>query len=287
MQIHSESSILTTEQKQAFQRDGFLVINDFISPEICESLMQRAHTLIEQFVPNTEKTVFSANDQRHSKHQYFLDSGDKIRFFFEEGAINAEGELTQNKLLSINKIGHAMHDLDPVFNCFSRMHKIAKLAEEIEISNPLLLQSMYICKQPRIGGEVNCHQDATYIYVEGKPVVGYWFALEDATLENGCLWAIPGGHRSPLKSRSRRHPDDSVSIDVYDETPWELNNMVPLEVPRGSVILLHGLLPHMSKENHSAKSRHAYALHIISGDHEYASDNWLQRSNDMPLRGFV
>ena len=136
---------------------------------------------------------------------------------------------------------------------------------------------MYICKQPYIGGEVTCHQDSTYLYVKDQPVMGLWFALEDATIENGCLWAIPGGHRTPLKSRLRRHGNET-SFEVYDNTPWDLKKMIPLEVPQGSMIILHGLLPHMSYENKSGKSRHAYTLHVISEDDEYAKDNWLHRS---------
>ena len=77
-----------------------------------------------------------------------------------------------------------------------------------------------------------------------------------------------------------------MKTEVYDHSPWPLDKMVPLEVPRGSVIVLNSLLPHMSKENISAKSRHAYSLDIISGDGDYPADNWLQRNPTMPLRGF-
>jgi phytanoyl-CoA hydroxylase len=52
------------------------------------------------------------------------------------------------------------------------------------------------------------------------------------------------------------------------------------------LILLHGLLPHLSGANHSPQSRHAYALHIIDGTSEYSKNNWLQRNAAMPLRGF-
>lgn len=135
-------------------------------------------------------------------------------------------------------------------------------------------------------GEVTCHQDQTYLYTEKQPVVGFWFALEDATLENGCLWAIPGGHHIPLKARSIRRKDDRVTTEVYDNTPWPLDKMIPLAVPRGSLIVLHGLLPHMSQENVSSRSRHAYTLHVISGDDNYPEDNWLKRPSHMPLKGF-
>src|SRR3712207_8586991 len=45
------------------------------------------------------------------------------------------------------------------------------------------------------------------------------FALEDATVENGCLWAIPGGHKRGLKSRWLRSPDGPMKFEVYDAEP--------------------------------------------------------------------
>src|SRR6185436_15536765 len=210
---------------------------------------------------------------------------DKIRFFFEENAFNPDGTLKQAKEKSINKIGHALHDLDPVFDRFSRSDKIKQLSADLGIENPLLLQSMYIFKQPNIGGEVTCHQDSTFLYTEPNDIVGLWFALEDATLENGCLWAIPGGHKSGLKSRWVRIGQAGMEFQTFDAEPWPEEESVPLEVKKGSLILLHGLLPHRSLENKSSKSRHAYTLHLIGGDANYSADNWLQRSQSMPLRG--
>ena len=124
---------------------------------------------------------------------------------------------------------------------------------------------MYIFKQPNIGGEVTCHQDSTFLYTEPIDIVGLWFALEDATVENGCLWAIPGGHRHGLKSRWVRAPEDKMRFEIFDAEPWPEDQLVPLEVSKGSLILLHGLLPHRSFENRSTRSRHAYTLHLIGG----------------------
>jgi phytanoyl-CoA hydroxylase len=152
--------------------------------------------------------------------------------------------------------------------------------------NPVLLQSMYIFKQPNIGGEVSCHQDSTFLYTEPVDIAGLWFALEDATIENGCLWVIPGGHKLGLKSRWVRSANGGMEFRTFDEQPWPETELVPLEVRKGSLIVLHGLLPHRSLENRSSKSRHAYTLHVIGGDAHYPADNWLQRSPAMPPRGF-
>ena len=286
-QTKPKGGIITKMQKDYFARDGFLIIKNFISTDVCEFLVDRANKLIEDFNPGDLKITFGAESAVHFKHQYFLESGDKIHFFFEESAFADNGELRAEKKYCINKIGHALHELDPAFNCFSHTHKIAALMQDLEIEDPRIVQSMYICKQPNFGGEVNCHQDNTYLYVKEQPIIGLWFALEDSTLQNGCLWAIPGGHKTPLKSRMMRDRNDHVFTQVYDDTPWPLEKMMPLEVPRGSLILLHGLLPHMSKENVSDRSRHAYTLHIMSGKHEFAKDNWLKKSDDAPFKGFL
>jgi phytanoyl-CoA hydroxylase len=77
-----------------------------------------------------------------------------------------------------------------------------------------------------------------------------------------------------------------MEFDVNDSSPWDEEKLVPLEVKKGSVIILNGLLPHKSLANRSTKSRHAYTLHVISADCSYPETNWLQRPSSMPLRGF-
>jgi len=277
---------LTPRQLAAYERDGFLVLENFVGREACDELRERAEELVVGFEPQEAVSIFSTHEQTRTSDDYFLESGDQIRFFFEEDAFGPDGKLRQSKERSINKIGHALHDLDPVFCAFSRTPELAELVAGLGYTQPLLLQSMYIFKQPNIGGEVTCHQDATFLYTEPLSVVGLWFALEDATLENGCLWALPGGHRQGLKSRFVRSTGGGTRFEVYDPSPWPQEGLVPLEVPQRSLIVLHGLLPHLSRANKSPKSRHAYSLHVIEGHCRYPADNWLQRGPGMPLRGF-
>jgi phytanoyl-CoA hydroxylase len=278
--------MLTPEQTKKYEEDGYLVLRNFIEESACDRLRQRAEELVRDFDPEGIVSIFSTRQQTRTSDDYFLESGGKIRFFFEESAFNTDGTLRQSKERSINKIGHALHDLDPVFDEFSRRAAIKNLVRELGFSEPRLLQSMYIFKQPNIGGEVSCHQDATFLFTDPLRVIGLWFALEDATIENGCLWAIPGGHEAGLKSRFLRADGGGTRFEVFDESPWPEQQLVPLEVEKGTLIVLHPLLPHLSRENRSPKSRHAYTLHITEASANYPKENWLQRSADMPLRGF-
>jgi len=268
-----------------YERNGFLVLEDFVSGEACDALRARAAELVREFDPAGVVSIFSTREQTRTSDDYFLESGDKIRFFFEENAFDSDGALQQSKEQSINKIGHALHDLDPVFDQFSRTIEIKQLVSDLGVVNPLLLQSMYIFKQPRIGGEVTCHQDATFLFVEPLRMVGLWFALEDAGVQNGCLWAIPGGHKLGLKSRFMRAEGGGTRFEILDDSPWAEENLQPLEVKQGTLIVLHPLLPHLSRQNRSAKSRHAYTLHIIDRSSKYPASNWLQRSRES-LKGF-
>lgn len=214
-----------------------------------------------------------------------------MRCFFEEEAFDAAGALKQPKALSINKIGHAMHDLDPVFEQFSHGPELDALARDAGIADPHVYQSMYIFKQPHIGGEVRWHQDATYFWTDPQSVVTLWFALERADRDNGCLWVQRGGQRTAL--RERFVVDHSAKNRVgraerLDATPWPVQaEAEPLEVEAGTLVVFHGRLPHYSAPNRSAVSRHAYTLHVVDGRAHYPRENWLQRNAALPVRGFV
>jgi phytanoyl-CoA hydroxylase len=279
---------LTEQQIANFRNDGFLVVPDFVPAERCLALRERAMQLAKEHVPSPEQaTVFTADGKPlHAGDDYFLSSGEKIRCFFEKDAFDETGRLRAEAHLSLNKLGHAMHDLDPVFDSFSRTPELASVAHDIGMRDPRLLQSMYIFKQAHIGGEVTCHTDHTYLWTEPRSVVGFWFAIDDATRENGCMWAVPGGHRLPVRSRSRLNESRTSTVtDVLDPEPYPLDDLQCLEAKRGTLVLLDGAVPHLSAANTSDKPRHAYTIHAIDGVANYLDDNWLQRPT-IPLRGF-
>jgi phytanoyl-CoA hydroxylase len=270
-----------------FEADGFLVIPGFTSPDAVAELRARAQILVDAFDPRQSTTIFTTRDESTKSDAYFLESGDKVRCFFEEEAFDASGALRQPKDLSINKIGHALHDLDPVFARFSHDPRLHDLSVELGVAQPLMYQSMYIFKQPRIGGEVRWHQDATYFATDPISVTTFWFALERADRGNGCLWVQRGGHRTPLRERFVVE-DGEGRLERIDATPWPSErDAEPLEVESGTLVVFHGLLPHYSGPNRSEVSRHAYTLHVVDARARYSPANWLQRRASFPPRGFL
>lgn len=257
-----------------FFEDGYAVFPRFKSRGEIAAVRRRAGEIAAAFDPAQAVAIFTTRDQAARSDEYFLTSGDKIRCFFEE-----DGK-------TVNKIGHALHDLDPIFDRFSHDARLQKIATEAGLHDPALYQSMYIFKQPRVGGEVDWHQDAAFLRTEPASVTAFWFALEDADRSNGCLWVQPGGHRSPLRKQFVVRNGRAV-LETLDPAPWPTTaEAVPVEVEEGTLVVFHGMLPHYSAPNRSEKSRHAYTLHAVDARASYLSDNWLQRG-ELPLRGFT
>jgi phytanoyl-CoA hydroxylase len=155
---------------------------------------------------------------------------------------------------------------------------------------------MVICKQPEIGGAVPPHQDSTFLYTDPPSAVGFWYALEDATVENGCLSFLPGSHKkSEIGKRFVRKKEGDGTEFVDNEGArfpvgkefgtGEVEGEYKLgEVKAGTLVLIHGNLLHKSEKNVSKKGRIIYTFHVIEVEGaKYDGRNWLQP----PTEGFT
>lgn len=271
--------MLNADQIQQYHDDGYLVLKDAIAMAEIAKLKAAALQTVDDFDIDKHRSVFTTSDRDSGRDEYFFDSAEGIHCFLEEGALDKDGHLLKPSRLAINKIGHAMHDLNPVFQAFCRQALFGQILRDIGYANPLLWQTMYIFKQPHIGGEVRWHQDGSYLISDPSTVSGVWVAIEDANRDNGCLWVQPGGHRSPLREIYQVNwKERKGKLTDLDKTPWPgADEAVAVEVSAGSVVIFHDHMPHYSSENRSDHSRHAFTLHVAENSANWSGSNWLQR----------
>ncbi len=276
---------MNTSLAQRFEADGYLVLENAIPAAQLQAIRGAAQAIVADFDIDRHRSVFSTRDRDRGRDRYFADSAEAIHCFLEEDALDTSGQLKCEKSLAINKIGHALHDLDPAFEAFCRQPLFADLLRQLGYQRPRLWQSMYIFKQPRIGGEVRWHQDASYLISEPASVTGFWVAVEDAHLGNGCLWVQPGGHHSPLRDRFEfDHQAMQGELLSVGNTPWPGDKEgLALQVPAGSVVIFSDHMPHYSSANHSDASRHAFTMHFAEASAHWPEVNWLQRRQLPPF----
>ncbi|KAK9321683.1 hypothetical protein V1517DRAFT_325856 [Lipomyces orientalis] len=275
---------LNPEQVAAFNRDGYLLLPGELSPGRLKALFDETAKLLSDFrLEDHPLTKFSTDEKAHIGDDYFLKSSDKVRFFFEQDAFDDKGELTRPKEKAINKIGHALHNLNDEFHADTINDRNRAIAQSLGFKDPLVLQSMIICKQPEIGGKVPSHQDSVFLYTNPPSAVGFWYSIEDCTAENGALSFVPGSHKwANIAKRMIRVDGNKMGTGFITlegvEPPREPtgDEFVMPSCPAGTLILIHGSLLHKSETNKSQKSRYAYTFHMIEGEYDYDILNWLQ-----------
>ncbi|KAI0320770.1 phytanoyl-CoA dioxygenase [Amylostereum chailletii] len=292
----SERSLeyLTKEQVDQFRADGYLCIPGFLSADETNSLLTRSKQLLDDFsLDDHPLTKFTTDDDNHVGDDYFLSSGDKIRYFLEEDAIDKQGKLLRDKDRAVNKIGHALHELDPAFRKITLGNaKLQAIVRDLQFHHdPVALQSMVITKQPQIGGEVPEHNDSTFLYTSPPSALGFWLALEKCTSENGALSFLAGSHLTvPVSKRFVRLPSGGTGFEQLVDPDVAVSKIpkgqyVMEECDPGTLVLIHGSVLHKSERNLSPNTRFAYTFHMIESPPyaEYDTKNWLQPTSAMPF----
>ncbi len=264
-------SIISQEDLQFYQENGYLHIKQFADKTELTHLKQRARYLIENLSEEQRANYTSSRAQQENQH--FLNSANGIFGFYEC--------LKQDDIevgWFINKIGHAIHDQDEAFRAFSYSSKVRNVVHQLPLVQPGIIQSQYILKLPLIGAEVKWHRDSTFLYTEPLSCTALWLAVDDATEENGCLVVFPKSHQKPLKKRFIQENNRLKFVNLHENEEEKEVNPIALPAQKGDLIILHGSLLHYSNQNKTTFPRNAYVMHLIDQQARYDAQNWLQRS---------
>jgi len=281
--------VLTEQQLARYERDGFLVLDDFITKDQCVKLSAEVDNIVRNVVVTQDLDSIPvyplhtpSKEAKDVDMDYFLKSGNKIRLFMDKKYVPISGSATLDEKVKeirkhANKIGHALHALNPVYKDVSCSSKVKDVCKSLGYRRPIVCQSMHVLKQAFSEPNAPGHQDAAFLHVEPNTLIGLWVAVEDSTADNGCLQFIPGSHKGGLRQNVAKNNDKletKVAGDVKQE--YGQNTFVSVPIKAGSAILINGLVVHRSTSHATPVSRDVYAFHIYdSAVSSYSNDNWM------------
>mgnify|MGYP001208821038 FL=1 len=173
------------------------------------------------------------------------------------------------------RCAHLMH---PDFDAIIRNERLLDAVESLIGPNLRIVICQGLYKPPYTGGEIDWHQDDYYFRVN-KPnaVISCWLTFDDATVDNGCMWVIPGAHK-----RMVEHEIVSSGKGFHIPNTDE-SKAIPIELKRGHCMLHHGLMPHRTLTNTTASHRRALAIHYMDAAARPSASRLQEPPENMPL----
>lgn len=184
-----------------------------------------------------------------------------------EGMLPVGESESDNDIMKKYVAIHFPHKISPVIKKYLAHQPVVGVLEQIVSPNIKCMQSMLFVKGPGKAGQA-WHQDEFYIPTRDKSLTGVWIAIDDATVENGCLWVIPGSHQPGyIMSRIANHSDEYADVDTIDVSGYISGSIIPLEAKKGDVVFFNGYLLHSSLRNKTANNfRTALVTHYMSAE---------------------
>lgn len=179
----------------------------------------------------------------------------------------ALGELSNQEVLKKYVAIHFPHKISPTIRAYLSHPAVVSILTRIVSPNLKCMQSMLFVKGPGKSGQ-SWHQDEYYIPTRDRSLVGAWIAIDDATVDNGCLWIIPGSHKPGyMYRRVANHSTEYADVDTVDVSGYAKEEIIPVEVKSGSVVFFNGYTLHSSLQNKTTDCfRMALVNHYMSAE---------------------
>lgn len=246
--------IVSDEQTQFFIDNGYLVVPDLLSLDEIEELRQDAITIARGGHPCDNLQPLP-------------------------------DDISDTEVISRILCIHQPHYVSPIIEKYVKHPKICGILSQIAAAHlphwdgsVKCMQSMLFVKPPNFQGQA-WHQDEIYIPTRDRSLIGAWIAMDDATVENGCLWILPGSHRRGYLYPQKAHenPDEfdfaeeSYGFDDVDE--------IPVEVTTGTLVFFNGYLLHRSRKNRGNTFRRVLVNHYCNA---WSLLPWSIREGERP-----
>jgi phytanoyl-CoA hydroxylase len=224
-----------------------------VTPELTESYQRDGFVVLDQAVPPEQVTELHAAAEELCRGDLGLVEGGPV----------AETADVLRKYLCI----HQPHKVSDVALAALHAPRVVAALTAVIGPNVKAMQSMLFIKSEGKPGQA-WHQDEFFIPTRDRSLTAVWIALDDATVENGCLWVLPGSHRRGViyPDRDQDDPRFDCTVELFD-FPYADDDAVPVEVPAGSAVVFNGYLLHRSLPNTTRHGlRRALANHYMSAE---------------------
>ena len=245
---------LTAKQKKHFDENGYLVVRNLLTQEEVGALKDRAD-------------LIASGEAAHVPEQWI-----QVEPSIRKGEIQAE-----SKVESVRKLWRLVA-YDDVMRAHATHPKVVDVIVDLLGPDIKLYGDQLFMKPPKHGSRKEYHQDSnSWKQFVPYDFVSCWAAMDDATVDNGCLWVIPGSHKWGLISREREREIEGQAVSGE----WE--HEVSVELKAGDCSFHHSLLLHSSHANRSSKRRRGYATHYMRSTTKYLGD--APKSDYLLIRG--
>jgi phytanoyl-CoA hydroxylase len=227
---------VTPELVAFFQENGFALLRDALSPDEVAEINNEALRLCRGDLGAVADTTFDDDNS---------------------------DEAVLRRYLCI----HYPHKMSDIALRALKNERIVDALVGVIGPNVKAMQSMLFIKSEGKPGQA-WHQDEFFIPTRDRSLTAVWIALDDATIENGCLWVLPGSHRRGViyPAREQDDPRFDCTTEAFD-FPYTDDQSVPVEIPAGTAVIFNGYLLHRSLENSGAHGyRRALANHYMSAE---------------------
>ncbi|MFV0563673.1 phytanoyl-CoA dioxygenase family protein [Malaciobacter mytili] len=222
---------LSQEQIDEFNSNGFLLIRNFASSELCDEILQKAKYHLENIIEPIE-----------SEQEYLR--------------IEDKNNITVRRLRQV-------YDREEVFKQWMTNKEIRPILKQLLNDTPVLTLAHHnsiMTKMPKDSSRTTWHQDRRYWNYENNNLLSVWLSLDDEYLENGLLEFIPGSHKIKFE---KEQFDETISFkDNIPQNKQLIKQAVHFNLHKGDIVLFHCKTLHHANKNNTSKPKISFVYTV-------------------------